>query len=375
MVGTPPEAEFDRITELASQLFDVPIVLISLVDANRQWLKSHHGTELCELPRNTAFCMHTLLGSGPLVVTDTWLDPRFAETPMVVGSPNARFYAGTPLITRDGTRLGSLCVLDTKPREFGFDQTAVLVQLAAIALASLEARLTEQRMRREIAVHEQTARTLRLVQKKHQRITEHTPGMVYQFVRRAKGEVEFLFVSDACRDIFGLEPEILLRNAGEYFRLVHPDDEPARKAATAEAVATLQPLFWEGRHIMPTGETRWIQISAQPERAANGDLFWDGVALDITARRLSEDRLRMLESSVEHANDAILVTEAEPIDEPGPRILYANQAFTRTTGYSVAEVLGKNPRMFQGPKTDPEAKAKIRRALKRWKPIRIEVLN
>ncbi len=309
------------------------------------------------------------------MVPDTRLDSRLAEDPSVVGQPHIRFCAGTPLLTHEGGRLGSLCLLDTELREFGSEQVAILTGLATVAASAIKAQSNEQNLRQKLAEHEQTVRALQLVQAKYQRIIENTPGMVFQFVRRAQGGAEFLFVSDACHDLLDLEPATLLRDAGEYFRLVHPEDEVARRSAVTTAVASLQPLSWEGRHILPSGITRWIQISAQPERASNGDLFWEGVALDITARKASEDRLRMLESSVEHANDAILVTEAENMEEPGPRILYANQAFTRMTGHTEAEVLGKNPRMFQGPKTDPAARAKIREALKERVPIRIELLN
>ena len=120
LVGTPPEVEFDQITELASQLFDVPIALVSIVDADRQWLKSHHGTGLCETSRDSAFCAYTILENGPLVVPDTRLDPRFSGNPLVIGSPHVRFYAGAPMITREGFQIGSLCVLDLEPREFSF---------------------------------------------------------------------------------------------------------------------------------------------------------------------------------------------------------------------------------------------------------------
>ncbi len=374
--GTYAEVEIDRIAALAVQLFDVPLALIWLIDGERRWFQSRRGTELNATGRDLVCHARVALeAGGPCVIPDTRLDSRLAEDPSVVGTPHVRFCAGVPLLTHEGGRLGSLCLLDTKPRQFGSDQVAFLINLATVAVAAVNARSTEQSLRQKLAVHEQTVQALQLVQAKYQRIIENTPGMVFQFVRRAQGGAEFLFVSDACHDLLELEPAALLRDAGEYFRLIHPEDESTRRSAVATAAATLQPMSWEGRHILPSGEIRWIQVSAQPERAANGDLLWDGVALDITARKASEDRLRMLESSVEHANDAILVTEAENMEEPGPRILYANQAFTRMTGHTEAEVLGKNPRMFQGPKTDPVAKAKIREAVKERVPIRIELLN
>ena len=375
LLDTAPEPEFERITAHAARIFHVPIALVSLVDAHRQWFKSHHGTTLCETPRDQAFCAHTILENRPLIVPDATLDARFADNPLVTGAPFIRFYAGAPLTTREGANLGSLCLLDTAPRAFSEADTASLVELAGVVMAAVEARLTEQRLRSEIAVHEQTAQALRVVEARYHRIAENTPGLVLQFARRADGRGEFLFVSDASRDILGVEPADLMKDANEYFKLVHPKDDPARVRAVAESVATLGPLRWEGRHRLANGQLKWLQISAQPERTADGDILWDGMMLDITERKRAENRLRMLESSIDNANDAILITEAEPTDLPGPRIRYVNRAFTRMSGYTEEEVIGQTPRMFQGPKTDPETTRKIREALKAWQPVRVELIN
>ena len=361
LLDTRATPEFDQITALAAETFGVPVALISLVDAERQWFKSSHGLDLTETPRSQAFCAYTILDHAPLVVPDARLDPRFADNPLVTGTPGIRFYAGAPLTTREGYRLGSLCLLDFAPRSFSEADTARLARLASVAMTAVEAH--------------HTTRQLRAVEQRFQRIAEHAPGMVYQFVRRADGSGHFPFVSAACREILELEPETLQQNADAYFQLVPREEHAARDAAVAASRATLQPLRWEGRHMLPSGRTKCLQISARPERRPNGDTIWDGILLDVTERRQTEERLWMLESSVENANDAVIITEAEPIDEPGPRIIYANQAFARMSGHSVASVIGKTPRMFQGPKTDPETKATIRRALRRWKPVRVEILN
>ena len=230
MLDGQPDPEFNQITTLAARLFNAPIALVSLMEAESLRFKAKHGTELVALPREQTFCTYTILEQEPLIVPDATKDERFAHFPLVVGEPFLRFYAGAPLTTREGANLGTLCVMDTVPREFSESETATLTQLAATVMTLIEARLTER-------------------------------------------------------------------------------------------------------------------------------------------------RLQLLESSVEHANDAILVTEAEPVDQPGPRIIYVNKAFTTVTGYTEEEVIGKTPRILQGPGTSEESKAKIRRALKRWKPVRIEMLN
>lgn len=123
ILDTLPEERFDRLTRLAAALFDVPTAFISLVDQDRQWLKSCHGLSLRETPREVSFCAHAILSREVTVVPDALLDPRFADNPMVVGDPRIRFYAGYPLILSGGDCVGTLCVVDTRPRHP--DETAI----------------------------------------------------------------------------------------------------------------------------------------------------------------------------------------------------------------------------------------------------------
>ncbi len=374
VIETEPEFGFEQITGLAAKLLNVPMAVVSFVEAGRQFCRADDQFLISGMPP-LASAAHDSLNDELVIVPDTSADERLTDHPIVAGPPYVRFYAGAPLITREGITLGALCLMDTSPRTISESEVDTLNRLAAIVMESIEVRLGRQRLQRENAVHEQTARALRVVEARYRRISENTPGMVFQLVRRADGTGEFLFASDACRTILGLESNTLLGDAGEYFKLIHPKDRPSCERAMAAAVHQGTPLRWEGRHRLANGQLKWLQVSAQPERTPGGDVLWDGVMLDTTERRKAENRLRMLESSIENANDAILVTEAEPFNLPGPRIIYANRVFTKMSGYSLGEVLGQTPRMFQGPKTDPEARRKIRAALEAWQPIRIEVLN
>ncbi len=126
ILDTPPEDRFDQITALAARVFDVPVAYISMVDANRQWFKSKHGIDLVETPRDISFCGHAILQDTPLVVPDLTLDSRFATSPLVTGIPHARFYAGMPVSVESGINVGTLCVLDTKPRDLDDHQVAML---------------------------------------------------------------------------------------------------------------------------------------------------------------------------------------------------------------------------------------------------------
>ncbi len=140
ILDTPSEAAFDRITALASRIFDMPIVLISLIDQDRQWFKSCYGLSITETSRELAFCSHTILSDATLVIKDAALDERFADNPLVTGEPFIRFYAGMPLHTHDGYNLGSLCLIDRHPREFSSQEQQNLEDLTKVVSEQLELR-------------------------------------------------------------------------------------------------------------------------------------------------------------------------------------------------------------------------------------------
>ncbi|MEE4111593.1 MAG: GAF domain-containing protein, partial [Desulfobacteraceae bacterium] len=117
LLDTETEERFEQITRIAAAAFDVPIALVTLVDQDRQWFKSRFGLSTTETPRDQAFCAHTILDTKVMIVRDTLLDPRFADNPLVVGEPRIRFYAGYPLTLPNGTSPGTLCLIDTRPRD------------------------------------------------------------------------------------------------------------------------------------------------------------------------------------------------------------------------------------------------------------------
>jgi diguanylate cyclase (GGDEF)-like protein len=133
ILDTQPEERFDRLTRLAKRMFDVPMALVSLVDADRQWFKSRQGLAVSETPRSASFCAHAINGEDIFEVDDALNDARFFDNPLVTAGPHIRFYAGCPLTVPEGMRLGTLCLLDIKPRTLSAEDRTLLRDLARMA--------------------------------------------------------------------------------------------------------------------------------------------------------------------------------------------------------------------------------------------------
>lgn len=129
LLDTPAEERFDRVTRLAKQLFSTSIALVSIVDEDRQWFKSRQGLDATETPRDISFCGHAILDDKIMVVNNAEEDERFCDNPLVCDNPNIRFYAGYPLAAPDGSRIGTLCVIDDKPKELSTEQLQLLREL------------------------------------------------------------------------------------------------------------------------------------------------------------------------------------------------------------------------------------------------------
>jgi GAF domain-containing protein len=140
ILDTPPEAEFDDLTRMASYICGAPIALISLVDRDRQWFKSEIGLGVSETTLDKSICRHAILGKELFVVPDTTQDRRFNSNPLVTGEEHIRFYAGAVLETNDAQPLGTLCVLDRRPRELTLEQAEALRLLARQVMVTLELR-------------------------------------------------------------------------------------------------------------------------------------------------------------------------------------------------------------------------------------------
>ena len=139
IMNTPAEERFDRLARLARRLFDVPIALVSLLEADHQWFKSAQGFEPADSPRSISFCGHAILQDEILIIEDAADDERFHDNPLVTGEPHIRFYAGCPLRAPGGAKMGTLCIIGREPRQFDEEDRATLRDLAAMAEAELVA--------------------------------------------------------------------------------------------------------------------------------------------------------------------------------------------------------------------------------------------
>ena len=170
ILDTPPDGAFDRITALAARLFDVPISIISLVDEDRIWFKSHEGVDVEQIDRAPGLCSSAIMQVEPTLITDALTDPRSLANPLVAGEFGLRFYAGVPLRTHDGHNLGTLCIIDREPREVSQQDLAPLKDLAELVMDQMELHLAAQRSLSERseaheALREQAGRALAAEQK------------------------------------------------------------------------------------------------------------------------------------------------------------------------------------------------------------------
>ena len=192
ILDTLPETEYDDLTLLASQICEAPISLVSFVDSDRQWFKSHLGTDIEESPREISFCAHAIHASTLFEVPDATLDPRFCDNVLVTGEHQVRFYAGAPLIAPGGARLGTLCVIDRRPHRLSESQRGALMALARQVVTLLE-------LRRSVARLEASNRELRESREEFRRFMDNSP--VVAFIKDHNGRL--LYGNRKWEEVFG----------------------------------------------------------------------------------------------------------------------------------------------------------------------------
>ncbi|HJL50815.1 MAG TPA: PAS domain S-box protein [Polyangiaceae bacterium LLY-WYZ-15_(1-7)] len=280
LLDTPPEERFDDLARLAQLICETPMALVSLVDRERQWFKARCGLEPTETPREHAFCAHAILGDDILEVEDARQDPRFADNPLVTGPPHIRFYAGAPLRLPSGEALGTLCVLDERPRRLTGDQRMALARLARQVVELVVAGTPEKRPTRLLGRFE-TFETYRA-------LFEAAPVLVVV----ANLEGWFLHVNDRWEQLLGYTPRELLGRP--FLDFVHPADREATRLELSVLAAGREGSGYRNRYRHANGSWRWLTWHAILDR---GGLIYavafDSTALSELTERLaaSQDRL------------------------------------------------------------------------------------
>ncbi len=282
VLDSPPEPSFDRLTALAARLFDVPIALVSLIERDRQWFKSAHGLCATETSTSVSFCKHTLSGEQVLVVPDAASDIRFADNDLVTGPPHIRFYAGAPLITPDGYNLGSLCIIDRKPRaDLSPADRRTLQDLADIAVDELELRHAYQKA--ESGLREQAERVTQAVE------------LSQDAISLLDANNRFTYANRACAMLYGYPVDELL---GQRLDLLY--DAEGRKRLHEETLPVLRNNgTWHGtctaRHRTGKPIEQEVSLAALPD----GGMV--RVARDVTARNAAQRTRRRLRAELHQA--------------------------------------------------------------------------
>lgn len=302
LLDTAPDPIFDSVIELAKQHFDVPIALISLVDADRQWFKAKIGLEVNETPRNIAFCDHTIKSDKIFVVEDATKDQRFFQNPLVLNTPNIRFYAGAPLNV-DGHFIGTICIIDNKPKSFSKNDEKYLSLLArnienCISLHVLLKNETKYKnILRENTNNEKRAELI--LQTMHD-------GLVLQ---NSQGKI--VFSNPRACEILGYTNDELLNASSqdESWESVNEEgikigwsEHPSMKCLHSNKAVKDEVLGVK----RPDGERIWLLVSAKPLNIDTEEFPQHVVVsfVDVTNEKKAFENLEILKTLAQSANDA-----------------------------------------------------------------------
>ena len=306
VLDTPPEEDFDRITRLAASLLDVPYALINFIDADRQWSKSCVGVDAEDVPLEHSFCVDTIQTPGPTVVEDASSDPRFASNPFVTADPSIRFYAGTPIETDAGERIGTICVLDSETRSVTQEELDRLDDLADLVAELLETRGAA-------AARDRAERELRRIQTAVSYATDAV------LIMDAFGQP--IYHNPRFQEIFGLMAEDL-NASDDLLRLIEDDGTADALAKTLRAGRS-----WTGsvRVRGADGRSRQVTVNASAIVDGNDVLGFMAVLADVThterIERLHSGQDRILRQIAEGAElPAVLRAIVELIEGQRPAL-------------------------------------------------------
>ena len=337
ILDTPPEPRFDRVTRLAAGLFGVPTALVTLIDDDRQWFKSRHGMDIAETRREDAICAHAirLPPSSVMIVPDASRDPRLSDNPYVQAPGGIRFYAGAVLSTADGHNLGTLCLIDTRPRhDFGETEQARLRELADLVAEQLELGAERQ-------AAEEERRLLALAE-----TVSHVGHWRWGL---DSGTVTW---SDEVYRIYGIARGTPLTQ--QSWLGAAPDEDRAEREAFVDRILKIgSSEEFETTIERPDGTRRRVLVSGlrQVDKSGRAAAIF-GVVQDVTDRHFALEHLRRSESRyrllADHMGD--VVTRLKLDGRSG----YISPAVTGLLGYTPEEMAGRPAQAFLHPDDQAE---------------------
>ena len=285
ILDTLPEQQYDDLTFLAAQICGTPICLISLIDEKRQWFKSRVGLDVSETPRAMSFCAHAILGTSVMEVPDATQDARFRDNEFVTGDPQIRYYAGAPLLTPDGYRMGTLCVIDKEPRHLSDYQLRSLEILARQTMTQLELVRAVRRLETVDAARTQALSHLAANAALLRQFVEHAPAAIAMLDR----ELRFLAVSNRFLSDFGLGERNVL---GLTYAAVFPNSPAQWKASHARALGGATESSEVEEFTQHDGSLGFLQWDVRPWRDAHGQIAGIIMLTELISERVRAQRIK-----------------------------------------------------------------------------------
>lgn len=331
ILGSLPEEQYDAIVRLASYICQVPLASITFLDSDTQWVKSKRGLDIESMPRADSFCRYTILEDKVYEIPDITKDKIFADSPFVTGDLKLKFYAGAPLVDPDGYMLGSICVMDTKPRELNDEQRDALRTLASEVISHLVLGKQKKILEENLLWHKEFYNLFNSSPEIHI-ITDQ--------------ELNILLVNEAVVNILGYQPE---ETIGQPIWKYFPEDKREQILEAMYNDAINNPSFEIETPIRTAnGDFKWISWSVK----AFGEK-WYTSGRDVTEHKRITEELKLLSLVASKVINGIVISNADD------KVVWINDGFERITGYNSSDVFGHQLReILKGtlPEKVPDAK-------------------